>query len=69
MDLGQLCETIKTMSKQINYLESVLLNLEKRVVSLGTSCHTAFLQIREACEVLREDLGEASGILTEDTWL
>jgi len=37
-------------------------------LGVGKACHTGFLQIKEAMETLREELGEASGVLIEHTY-
>ncbi len=33
------------------------------------ACHEAFVQVRDACHVLREDLSEAAGTLVTESWL
>ena len=42
--------------------------LTTRVIALGTACHNAFLQIREATCVLRDDIGEYAGNVVYDPW-
>ena len=32
------------------------------------ACHEAFVQVRDACHCLREELSEASGTIIEQTW-
>ena len=32
------------------------------------ACHTAFEQVRDACTCLREELSEATGQITQDSW-
>jgi hypothetical protein len=43
--------------------------LDKKVTALGESCHTAFLQIKEAMQTLREELSESAGTMIDATWL
>ena len=35
---------------------------------IGKACHTGFQQIKEAMEKLREELGEASGVLIDHSY-
>ena len=35
---------------------------------LAKACHLGFIQTRDAATCLREELGEYSGTLVEDTW-
>ena len=60
--------TQELILKTLERIEIRLSNLEEKTVALGSNCHTAFLQIREAMHTLREELGEASGTLIEATW-
>jgi len=53
---------------RITKLEKKIKSLEVKTVALGSNCHQAFLQIREAMHTLREELGEAAGTLIENTW-
>ena len=53
---------------KITKLEKKIESLEKKTVALGSNCHQAFLQIREAMHTLREELGEAAGVIIADTW-
>ena len=55
--------------QKLGVLEVRLSTLEMKTVALGTNCHKAFLQIREAMHTLREELGDAAGIIVQDTWL
>ena len=55
--------------QKLDVLEVRLSTLEMKTVALGTNCHKAFLQIREAMHTLREELGDAAGIIVQDTWL
>ena len=54
--------------ERITKLEKKIKSLEEKTVALGSNCHKAFLQIREAMHTLREELGEAAGTLIENTW-
>ena len=40
----------------------------KQSEKMFKACHTAFVQVREACTCLREELGEATGQIIQDTW-
>ena len=40
----------------------------KQSEKMFKACHTAFVQVREACTCLREELGEATGQIVHDTW-
>lgn len=68
MDSKNLHVLIGKISKQLERVETNLLkrmtHLEKRV-----DCHNGYLQVVEACHLLRDELGEASGVLIRDTWI
>ena len=32
------------------------------------ACHTAFIQVRDACHCLREELSEAAGTMVMESW-
>ena len=57
---------VVTLLKQIREHQK---HLEKKVTALGESCHIAFLQIKQAMEILREELSENAGTMIADTWL
>jgi len=40
----------------------------KQSEKMFKACHTAFVQVREACTCLREELGEATGQIILDSW-
>ena len=40
----------------------------KQSEKMFKACHTAFVQVREACTCLREELGEATGQIIQDSW-
>ena len=40
----------------------------KQTEKMFKACHTAFVQVREACTCLREELGEATGSIIHDSW-
>ena len=40
----------------------------KQSEKMFKACHTAFVQVREACTCLREELGEATGSIIQDSW-
>ncbi len=40
----------------------------KQSEKMFKACHTAFVQVREACTCLREELGEATGSMIQDSW-
>ena len=58
---------MKILAK-VERIEDRLTAVETKTVALGTNCHEAFVQIREAMHTLREELSEASGTLIADTW-
>ena len=43
-------------------------NMEAKHNLLAKACHLGFIQTRDAATCLREELGEATGTLVEDTW-
>ena len=69
MDVDQLETPEATLKQLLRDLRAHQQYLEKKVSALGTSCHQAFLQIKEAMECLREELSESAGTLISDTWL
>ena len=56
------------LKKVESTMEIRLQRLESTTFALGKACHEAFIQTKEAAECLREELGEASGCITEATW-
>ena len=62
-------ETLRKLLVEIRELNRRMEFLNKKTTALGSSCHKAFLQIREAMSTLREDMSEGMGTLIEDTWL
>ena len=61
--------TLRKLLVEIQELNRRMEFLNRKTTAMGTSCHKAFLQIREAMGVLREDMSEGMGTLIEDTWL
>jgi hypothetical protein len=56
----------------VSELEHVMEKLSEKTHTTGeqfTMCAKAFYQVRDACHVLREDLGTACGQLVEQSWL
>ena len=65
---GELAPTVKHLDTQQRKFDKKIESLEEKTVALGSNCHKAFLQIREAMHTLREELGEAAGTIIENTW-
>ena len=60
--------TLHQILEQLNMIREHQQYLDKKVSALGKSCHNAFLQIKEAMGILREELSENTGTLIDDTW-
>ena len=66
--LGDLDQKVQRVLDYVKDIESRLKKVETSTMALGRACHEAFKQTKEAAECLREELGEASGTITEETW-
>ena len=41
----------------------------KQAEKMFKACHVAFVQVRDACHCLREELSEAAGTMVTESWL
>ena len=66
--LRDLAERQKLLIEKVDALDIKVENTRCCSLGVDKACHTGFLQIKEAMETLREELGEASGVLIEHTY-
>ena len=66
--LGDLDQKVQRVLDYVKDIENRLKKVEMSTMALGRACHEAFKQTKEAAECLREELGECTGTITEETW-
>ena len=66
--LGDINFKLQQILDALQDVDERLKKVENTTFALGRACHEAFKQTKDAAECLREELGEASGTLTEATW-
>ena len=66
--LGDLDQKVQRVLDYVKDIEHRLKKVEASTMALGMACHEAFKQTRDAAECLREELGEASGTITESSF-
>ena len=71
-DIKNTLTNIETRQKEngerLDRLEETIRKHGELSFQLGKACREGFLQIKEAMEKLREELGEASGVLIDHTY-
>ena len=61
-------QKLEVILQMLAALTESMEKLAKRVEDLGQSCCSGFIQTREACHILRQDLSEAAGTMVEESW-
>jgi len=74
--LGYIKDIVEQQNEKIDRIEKTLICLQGQVelqqekeMCLARACQKGFVQVRDACHVLREDISEASGTIVAETWL
>jgi len=61
-------EKILSIQKTLICLQGQVELQQEKELCLARACEKGFVQVRDACHVLREDISEASGTLVAETW-
>ena len=66
--LAYLQDIVEVQNNKIDELKNQIAEHQRTELTIAKACQTGFLQVRDACHVLREDLAECSGTIIQETW-
>ena len=66
--LNYLTDLVEQQNTKIDNLEKQINEHQQKEMTIAKACQTGFLQVRDACHVLREDISENAGTIIEATW-
>ena len=67
-ELTSIKKMLHTIKENQEKVWKKLTQMEVKHNLLAKACHLGFIQTRDAATCLREELGEATGVMVEDTW-
>ena len=66
--LNYLQDMVEVQNNKIDELKNQIADHQQKELTIAKACQTGFLQVRDACHVLREDIAENSGTMIDATW-
>ena len=66
--LAYLQDIVEVQNNKIDELKNQIAEHQQKELTIAKACQTGFLQVRDACHVLREDISECAGTIIQETW-